>query len=114
MTMPPMGRAAKPTAYVLKASSVPTNGSKVGKNSLLNTSAAAVLYRKKSYHSIDVPIRLASATSLIECVLPGVTVVMGSEIVSPADRRSAGTRWARRTATACGTAGGIRRDADCP
>src|SRR5947207_15862121 len=112
MTVPPIGRAAKPTAYVLNASSVPTNGSKVGKNSLLNTSAAAVLYRKKSYHSIDVPIRLASATSRIEWP-PGVTVVMGSEIVSPVDCRSAGTRWVRRTARARDTGGAIRTGGDC-
>jgi hypothetical protein len=38
---PPIGRAAKPTAYVANASSVPTSGSKSGKNSLLKTSAAA-------------------------------------------------------------------------
>ena len=32
----------KPTAKVAKASRVPTNGSKLGKKSLLKTSAAAV------------------------------------------------------------------------
>src|SRR5882757_11229816 len=50
------------SAYVPNASSVPTIGSKVGKNSLLKISAAAVPYRKKSYHSMAVPIRLAVAT----------------------------------------------------
>src|SRR2546421_11408423 len=113
MTMPPIGRAAKPTAYVLNASSVPTNGSNVGKNSLLNTSAAAVLYRKKSYHSIVVPMRLASATRRIDCVLLLVTVLVGLEIVSPADRRSAGTRSARRAGTASGGACAIHRGAGC-
>ena len=38
------------------------HGSKVGKNNLLKISAAAVPYRKKSYHSMAVPIRLAVAT----------------------------------------------------
>ena len=41
-TMPPSGRATKPTAAVANASSVPTAGSKLGKKSWLNTSAAAV------------------------------------------------------------------------
>ena len=41
-TMPPSGRARNPTAYVAKASRVPTSGSNEGKNSVLNTSAAAV------------------------------------------------------------------------
>jgi hypothetical protein len=44
---------------VVNASSVPLSGSAVGKKSLLNTSAAAEEYRKKSYHSMVVPIRLA-------------------------------------------------------
>jgi hypothetical protein len=39
---PPTGRATNPTANVVNASRVPTSGSKLGKNSLLNTSAAAV------------------------------------------------------------------------
>jgi len=64
--MPPRGRATKPTAYVVNASSVPTSGSKLGKNSLLNTSAAAVPYTKKSYHSSDVPIRLATITRRVD------------------------------------------------
>jgi hypothetical protein len=45
---------------------VPTIGSKVGKNSLLKITAAAVPYRKKSYHLIAVPIRLAVATLTCE------------------------------------------------
>ncbi|GAA2315230.1 hypothetical protein GCM10010149_78740 [Nonomuraea roseoviolacea subsp. roseoviolacea] len=38
------------------------SGSRVGKNSLPKTSVAAVVYRKKSYHSRDVPTRLATIT----------------------------------------------------
>jgi hypothetical protein len=60
--MPPTGRAAKPTPNVANAASVPTVGSAVGKNSSLKISAAAVPYRKKSYHSIAVPMKLARAT----------------------------------------------------
>ncbi|MNT84126.1 hypothetical protein D3C72_2241010 [compost metagenome] len=40
--IPPMGRASMPLAKAAKAASVPVNGSNCGKNSLLNTSAAAV------------------------------------------------------------------------
>jgi hypothetical protein len=61
-TIPPMGRATNPTAKVPNAARVPTSGSKVGKNSLLKTSAELVPYRKKSYHSVVVPMKLASAT----------------------------------------------------
>src|ERR687891_1959198 len=57
-----MGRATNPVAEVAKANSVPVSGSASGKNSLLKTSAAAELYRKKSYHSREVPIRLATTT----------------------------------------------------
>jgi hypothetical protein len=32
--------------------------------------AAAVPYRKKSYHSMLVPMKLAAATFLIDCVSP--------------------------------------------
>jgi hypothetical protein len=63
--MPPMGRATKPTANVPNADSVPTIGSTVGKNSRLNTSAAAVPQRKKSYHSMAVPMKLAIMTGRI-------------------------------------------------
>jgi hypothetical protein len=41
---------------------VPARGSRVGKKSWLKTSAAAVPYRKKSYHSIVVPMKLATTT----------------------------------------------------
>src|SRR4051812_48294710 len=54
----PTGRAANPTAYVANAASVPAYALESGKNSFGKTSAAAVPYRKKSYHSIDVPITL--------------------------------------------------------
>src|SRR5579883_1224081 len=51
----------KPTVYVANAWSAPTYGSDFGKNTWGNTSAAAVPYRKKSYHSIVVPIVLATS-----------------------------------------------------
>src|SRR5215210_698791 len=57
-----MGRAAKPTAKVPKADSVPISGLEPGKNSSPKTSAAAVPYKKKSYHSIVVPMKLAATT----------------------------------------------------
>jgi hypothetical protein len=46
--MPPNGRDRYPTQKVANDNSVPDNGSKFGKNSLLNTSAASVLYTAKS------------------------------------------------------------------
>jgi hypothetical protein len=61
-TAPPIGRAMKPTANEPNAASVPVTGSNAGKNTSLNTSAAAVPKMKKSYHSIVVPTRLANAT----------------------------------------------------
>src|SRR5688572_2124821 len=64
--MPPTGRATNPIVYVLKASSVPVRGSAFGKKRRLKTSAAAVPYRKKSYHSIVVPMKLANATRRTE------------------------------------------------
>src|ERR1700733_3304059 len=60
--MPPIGRATKPTPNVAKASSVPVTGRNVGKNSRLKTRAAAVPYRKKSYHSMIVPATAAAAS----------------------------------------------------
>jgi hypothetical protein len=42
MMIPPTGRATNPTVYVPNAASVPTSGSKVGKNRRLKTRAAAV------------------------------------------------------------------------
>src|SRR6266576_3584712 len=52
-------------------------GSKVGKKSLLKISAAAVPYRKKSYHSMAVPIRLAVATVTCDgCLVSSAMVVI--------------------------------------
>src|SRR5713226_3692178 len=48
------------------ACSVPTNGSDFGKYSWPNTNPVTVLYRKKSYHSIVVPIVLA-ITARLSC-----------------------------------------------
>jgi len=59
-----MGRARNPTAYVAKAAKVPTSGFSDGKNSLLRTTAAAVPYTMKSYHSSTVPTRAAMAALL--------------------------------------------------
>src|SRR6516225_9328963 len=42
-----------------KACKVPTKGSDAGKYNFANTRPVTVLYRKKSYHSIVVPIVLA-------------------------------------------------------
>src|SRR6516225_5351057 len=42
-----------------KACKVPTKGSDAGKYNFAKTSPVTVLYRKKSYHSIVVPIVLA-------------------------------------------------------
>ena len=52
---PPIGRATKPTARVAKELMAETKGSWDTKYWALNTSAAAVVNRKKSYHSSAVP-----------------------------------------------------------
>src|SRR6266851_7417354 len=78
--MPPSGRTTKPTPKVRNASSVPTTGSLFGKNSSPNTSAAAVPYRKKSYHSSADPILAARITRRRE--RPVLSAMM-SVIVSP-------------------------------
>lgn len=61
---PPMGRATKPTARVAKELIADTKGSWDTKYCALNTRAAAVVNRKKSYHSSAVPTRAARATFL--------------------------------------------------
>src|SRR2546421_12843462 len=64
--MPPTGRAAKPTQKVAKADNWAASGESFGeKNSGPKTKAAAVPYRMKSHHSMDVPIQLAIATRTI-------------------------------------------------
>jgi hypothetical protein len=45
----------RPTAYTPKASSVPTYGFASGKKRRAKTRPVTVLYRKKSYHSMAVP-----------------------------------------------------------
>src|SRR6476646_8438230 len=62
--MPPSGRATKPTEKVVYASRIEISGSWAGKNSLVKTMPATVPYRKKSYHSMVAPIRLAITTRL--------------------------------------------------
>src|SRR5664280_709328 len=55
----PTGRAANPTNRVAKEARTPMYGELPGKKSLGKISAAAVPYRKKSYHSMVVPTVLA-------------------------------------------------------
>ena len=78
--MPPSGRTTKPTPKVRNASRVPTTGSLFGKNSSPNTSAAAVPYRKKSYHSSADPTLAARITRRRD--RPSASAVM-SLIVPP-------------------------------
>jgi hypothetical protein len=54
-----MGRAPNPTNWVANDASTPEYADPPGKNSFGKTSAAAVPYRKKSYHSTVVPTVLA-------------------------------------------------------
>src|ERR1700733_1553333 len=61
-TNPPTGRITNPTANVANASNVPSVEFCDGKKAWLNTMVAAVAYRKKSYHSMVVPTRLATST----------------------------------------------------
>ena len=58
----PDGTGGEADGDVRNDSSVPTSGSESGKKSLGKTIAAADPYRKKSYHSIVVPTRLAATT----------------------------------------------------
>lgn len=66
--MPPRGRAQKPTATEANEKIVPIAGSLVGKNAVSNTSVATETYRKKSSHSMTVPITLA--TNILRTVRP--------------------------------------------
>src|SRR5215813_1640282 len=59
-----------PTKKVVYANNVPTKGSKFGKNSLLSTRGVTTPNRKKSYHSIVVPIALAKAIVPIDVPKP--------------------------------------------
>src|SRR6186997_3317341 len=78
---PPNGRATKPTANVPNDDSVPITGSTFGKNSRLKTSAAAVPYRKKSYHSIVVPMKLARMIGRIDRRSPRSAVDVDRSVV---------------------------------
>ena len=64
------GLATNPAANVAHAASVPAFGLTTAKKGCLKTSlktsAAAILRRKKSYHSMVVPVALANATFLTE------------------------------------------------
>ncbi len=62
-TTAPTGRARNPTVKVLKEAINATNEGRVAeKNTVGKTSAAAVAYRKKSYHSILAPARPVRAS----------------------------------------------------
>src|ERR1700690_4279134 len=61
---PPSGRARKPIVKVLKDRIFPVNGSASGKKRAGKTRVAAVPYRKKSYHSMGVPMVLATPASI--------------------------------------------------
>ena len=66
----------KPTAKVLKEIISSTMGGKsCGKNALGKITAAAVPYRKKSYHSMLVPASEVIATRRIFCCWVGSTVI---------------------------------------
>src|SRR3954453_9875491 len=58
----PTGRAKKPTAYGAKAASVAAKASCWGKKSGAKTRAAGEPYRKKSYHSTVVAMKMAPTT----------------------------------------------------
>src|SRR5690349_21613827 len=62
-----------------KACKVPTSGSDSGKYSLAKTRPVTVLYRKKSYHSIVVPIVLA-ITARRNCTRCSISVSASAEI----------------------------------
>ena len=63
--IPPIGRAMKPAANVMKDNMSAVVGSTSPKKSFGNTSPAAAPYKKKSYHSILVPDKEVKATFLI-------------------------------------------------
>ena len=81
--MPPSGRTTKPTPKVRNAKSVPTTGSLLGKNSSPNTKAAAVPYRKKSYHSSADPMLAARITRKRErsSVLAVISVMISPVLI---------------------------------
>src|SRR5438105_2515504 len=84
--MPPIGRERNPTKKVVYANSVPASGSNCGKKSLFSTIGVTTPYRKKSYHSMVVPMALAKATfpaemrvspplCIIACIFPPVSLL---------------------------------------
>src|SRR6185437_8290515 len=74
--MPPSGRTTKPTPKVRNASMVPTSGSPFGKNNSPNTSADAVPYRKKSYHSSADPMQAAKITRSCGALADEISVIV--------------------------------------
>src|SRR5919109_5447578 len=83
----PIGRAMKPTKLEPKASRMPVLGSVWGTNCELSTSAAAMPYRKKSYHSIDVPIVEAITArwscARVTCCSACIPPILPAECVQP-------------------------------
>src|SRR4029453_12028572 len=74
-TMPPMGRATKPTAYVTKAAMMPSSSvPELGKKIFPKTRGAAA-GRKNSYHSTTVPAIEAVTTFLSPEALTSVSSV---------------------------------------
>ena len=65
--IPPTGRAINPNANVPNERINPIVGVDSGKNAAGKIKAAAVAYKKKSYHSILVPANAVSATLRILC-----------------------------------------------
>jgi hypothetical protein len=71
---------------------MPTSGSDLGKYSCANTNPVTVLYRKKSYHSIVVPIVLA-ITARLSCLRSSGSEdkVVASSVVTKGHSPSLGT-----------------------
>lgn len=109
---PPSGRATKPTKNVVKARIVGAVAFSVGKNSLSNTRPAAVLRRKKPYHSTVVPMRLGTMTvrTFFCCACP----VSGARVRRSAVMRAPARAAGNQVAVAGGPPGrGRRRSQVC-
>src|SRR5262245_46588772 len=83
----------KPMVNVLNDAIWAVNGSSLGKYSLSMTRAVAVPYRKKSYHSMVVPMVLATTASIRDRRGPasGSAVVIGAFLMRLAAIRRTAT-----------------------
>src|SRR5215213_10314666 len=115
--MPPKGRTTNPTPKVRNANNVPTTGSLFGKNSSPNTNAAAVPYRKKSYHSSADPILAAritrkrersSVVAVISVMISPVMFFCGWSLGRRLQRVNAPGGWHGRVLAGSGGAGEVR------